>query len=146
MSERADGWVEVARFDDPMRADMTRDFLRDHDIPVRMRGNAGSTAVFNRFNTIVDIRLDVHERDLESAREALRALEIGPASEQPFRGQHPAASGDGAEAYIPPRKTMTALMLGVLMPIGAAHFYARHGAGGTILFAGVIGAVLGIFF
>lgn len=139
-----DAWIEIKRFDDPLRSEMVRDFLRDHGIQTRMRGNAGSTSVLNRFDTILDIRLDVPAALLEQAKEALVALEAGDSAEQPFRGRVPASPD--SEAYVPPRKPAAAMMLGFIVPIGAGHFYARHGAAGAILMAGVIAAFLGVMF
>jgi hypothetical protein len=133
--DAAEDWVEIRRFDDAIPAEMTRDFLRDHGLAVRMRGNVGGTALLNRFNTVMDIRLDVGRHDLESAREALQAMEAGDAVEQPFRGRSPKTKEEEA-AYVPPRKTAAAMILGFLLPIGSGHFYARHGAAGSILLAG----------
>ncbi len=140
-----DEWIEIKRFDDPLHSEMVRDFLRDHGVQTRMRGNAGSTSVLNRFNTILDIRLDVPVALLEQAKEALVALEAGHSTEQPFRGRMPA--DPEVDRYVPPRKPMAAMMLGIVVPIGGAgHFYARHGAAGAILMAGVIAAFLGVMF
>lgn len=136
-------WIELRRFDDPLEAQMVGDFLREHGIRVSVRGDAGATAVLNRFSTVVDIRLDVPRAEVDAAREALAALEVGDAVEQPFRGLAPADGSEGAR-YVAPRRAATAMMLGFLVPIGAAHFYARHGAAGGILLAGVIGAGLGM--
>ena len=144
LASEEDEWVEIKRFDDPLRAEMVRDFLRDHGVQTRMRGNAGSTSVLNRFNTILDIRLDVPMAAMEVAKETLLALDAGDATEQPFRGSMPAPPE--SETYIAPRKTAAAMMLGFIVPIGAGHFYARHGAGASILMAGVIAAFLGITF
>lgn len=142
--EHADdeGWVEIRRFDDPLQAEMVKDFLRDHGLRVSTRGNAGTTAVLNRFATVVDIRLDVPASQVDAAREALAAMDVGEATEQPFRGLQPAGRDD--EDYVPPRRASTAMMLGFVMPIGAGHFYARHGAAGGIFLAGIIGAGLGV--
>jgi hypothetical protein len=138
-----DEWIEIRRFDDPLEAEMVRNFLGDHGIRVSVRGNAGATAVLNRFSTVVDIRLDVPRDQVDEAREALDAMEIGDAVDQPFRGLAPAESSD-ATRYVQPRRAATAMMLGLVVPIGAAQFYAHHGAAGGILLAGVIGAGLGI--
>ena len=45
-----------------------------------------------------------------------------------------------------PRSAIGAAFLAVVVPIGGGHFYARHGAAGTILAAGIIGAALGMVF
>jgi hypothetical protein len=39
---------------------------------------------------------------------------------------------------------MAAALLALLVPIGAGHFYARHGAAGSVLCAGIAGALLGL--
>lgn len=135
-------WVEIRRFDDPLQAEMVKDFLRDHGVRVSTRGNAGTTAVLNRFATVVDIRIDVPESEVDAAREALSAMDVGSASEQPFRGLSPVDRE--AEDYAPPRRVATAMMLGFIVPIGAGHFYARHDAAGAILLSAIIGAGLGV--
>lgn len=135
-------WLEIKRYDDPLQAEMVSDFLREHDIAIRQRGNAGATSVLNRFSTIVDIRLDVPRDQFAQALETLEALEAGDSSEQPFRGRSPAAAE--FQRYVAPKKGTAAMMLGFMVPIGAAHFYAGHGAAGAILFAGVIGSFLGV--
>lgn len=139
-----DEWLEIKRFDDPLRADMERDFLRDHGIETRMRGNSGTTSVLNRFSTIVDIRMDVPRETFELAKETLEALDAGEATEQPFRGRVPASPE--SEKYVAPRKPAAAMMLGFIVPIGAGHFYARHGAAGAILLSGVLGSFFGFMF
>jgi Putative prokaryotic signal transducing protein len=145
MAVAGEDWTEIRRFDDPLQASMVKDFLEDHGVRVSVRGNAGATAVLNRFATVVDIRLDVPASEVEAAREALLAMDVGEASEQPFRGlRPPAPPGDDAAVYVAPRRAMTAMMLGFVVPIGSAHFYARHGAAGGILLAGIIGAGFGV--
>jgi hypothetical protein len=148
MAERADDseeWIEIRRFVDATAAEMTRDFLLDHDVPARLRGNTGVTSVLNRFTTVIDTRLDVKRGHLEDAREALHALEIGDSVEDPFRGRRPLAPADDAP-YVAPKKASAAMMLGFMLPIGAGHFYARHGAAGGILFAGILASILGSVF
>lgn len=145
LGEMDDEWVEIRRFVDATQAEMTRDFLRDHDIAARLRGNTAATSVLNRFDTVIDTRLDVRKEDLDAARDALIALEMGDAVvEEPFRGARPRDREEEGE-YIAPKKTAAAMMLGFLVPIGAAHFYARHGAAGGILIAGIVGSFLGAF-
>jgi hypothetical protein len=138
-----DDWVEVRRFDDPLRADMVRNFLREHGVTVASRGDPGVTAVLNRFTTVVDIRLDVPRAELEAAEEALAALEAEEV-DHPFRGGRRGKEEEPTEP--PPRKTAFAIFLAMLFPFGAGHFYARHGAAATILCAGIVGGVLGATF
>jgi hypothetical protein len=140
-----DEWVELRRFDDPLRADMVKNFLRAHGVHVGMRGDPGVTAVLNRFATIVDIRLDVRQSELVSAREALAAMEA-EGVDQPFRGGHRVETEEVAEDKEPaPRKTAFAIFLAMLFPIGAGHFYAGHTAAGTLLGAGIVAGGLGGF-
>jgi hypothetical protein len=66
----------------------------------------------------------------------------GRADMHPFRDAPP-------EPYEVPtarRKAPFAVILALLVPIGGGHFYARHGAAGTILAAGILGGFLGARF
>jgi hypothetical protein len=134
-------WVEVRRATTPVEADMVRNFLRDHGVPSAINGDSGGTRLVWQ-QTMMDIRIVVAPGDLENAREVLAAMTADTA-EHPFRGAPPVARED-EEPYVATRSMMAAPMLGVLVPIGAGHFYARHGAAGTILCAGVAGSFLGI--
>ena len=135
-------WVEVRRATTPVEADMVRNFLRDHGVPSAVNGDAGGTRLVWQ-QTMMDIRIVVAPKDLENAREVLTAMTADTA-EHPFRGAPPMARED-EEPYQQTRSMIAAPMLAVLVPIGAGHFYARHGAAGTILCAGVAGSVLGIW-
>lgn len=134
-------WVEVRRATTPVEADMVRDFLRDHGVPSAINGDAGGTRLVWQ-QTMMDIRIVVAPGDLENAREVIAAM-TADTTEHPFRGAPPVAIED-EEPFVPTRSMMAAPVLAVLVPIGAGHFYARHGAAGTILCAGVAGAFLGI--
>ena len=90
----------------------------------------------------MDIRIVVAPNNLDNAREVLAAMTADTA-EHPFRGAPPVAR-DEEEPYVVNRSMLAAPMLAALVPIGAGHFYARHGAAGTILCAGVVGSFLGI--
>ena len=76
-------WVLLRRYDDGLAAQIALDFLRDHGVPVGVRGNSGSTAVLNRFDTVLDVRLVVQQQHLELALEALEALEAPGACHEP---------------------------------------------------------------
>lgn len=134
-------WVEVRRATTPVEADMVRNFLRDHGVPSAINGDSGGTRLVWQ-QTMMDIRIVVAPSDLENAREVLTAM-TAHTTEHPFRGAPPVAR-DEEEPYVATRSMMAAPMLAALVPIGAGHFYARHGAAGTILCAGVAGAFLGI--
>lgn len=135
-------WVEVRRATTPVEADMVRDFLRDHGVPSAINGDSGGTRLVWQ-QTMMDIRIVVAPKDLENAREVLAAMTADTA-EHPFRGAPPVARDDD-EPLVEKRSMIAAPMLGVLVPIGAGHFYARHGAAGTILCAGIAGSFLGIW-
>jgi hypothetical protein len=137
---QADEWIEVRRFDDPLEAQMAKDFLVDHGIRVGIRGNSGATGLLNRFTTVLDIRLVVPREDLESASEALEALRSAPAAESPFRGPRPLELAE--ERLVRRRSPAAAAVLSVLLPFGAGHLYAQHGAAAAVFFAGTCGALV----
>lgn len=134
-------WVEVRRATTPVEADMVRNFLRDHGVPSAINGDSGGTRLVWQ-QTMMDIRIVVAPSDLENAREVLAAM-TADTIEHPFRGAPPLPR-DEEEPYVVERSMMAAPMLAFLVPIGAGHFYARHGAAGTILCAGIAGSFLGI--
>jgi hypothetical protein len=138
-ADEDDDWIEVRRFDDAIGATMIRDFLLDHDVRVAIRGNPQATRM-TWSQTTDNLRIVVPPADLEKAREALAAMSAGDT--HPFRGASPIVE-DNEEKFEKPRSGLGAAMLAVFVPIGAGHFYARHGAAGTILCIGMIGAVLG---
>jgi hypothetical protein len=138
--DEEDDWIEVRRFDDAIGATMIRDFLLDHDVRVAIRGNPQATRM-TWSQTTDNIRIVVPPADLEKAREALAAMSAGDA--HPFRGPSPVTEDEQEEKFEKPRSGLGAAMLAFFVPIGAGHFYARHGAAGTIFAIGMIGAVLG---
>ena len=141
-AEKDEGdWVEVRRATTPVEADMVRNFLRDHGVPSAINGDSGGTRLVWQ-QTMMDIRIVVAPGDLENAREVLAAM-TADTTEHPFRGAPPVVR-DEEEPYVAKRSMMAAPMLAVLVPIGAGHFYARHGAAGTLLCAGIAGSFLGI--
>ncbi|HEX4514646.1 MAG TPA: hypothetical protein VH054_13950 [Polyangiaceae bacterium] len=138
-----DDWVLLRRYDDGLAAQIALDFLRDHGVPVSVRGNSGSMAVLNRFDTVLDVRLVVRQRHLESALEALSALEtpgapieareeLLPISGHPYRDVQNALE-------IPQRYRRAAFALALMMPIGSGHFYAGENVAGVV-FASAIAA------
>lgn len=141
-------WVELRRFSDAIGAEMLHDFLVDHEVRSRVQGSTKGTRLpWSETSNV--IKVVVHPEDLEKAREAAAAMDEGLAVDQPFRGPSsgPKKGGDvEGEAYVQKRSALGAAFLGLLIPIGAAHFYARHGAAGTILCAGIVGSVLGMWF
>jgi hypothetical protein len=132
-------WVEIVRVHDQFEADVTAGFLRDHGVPVQTAGG-GSTAL--PMMGLTDMRILVPRADLERAGQVLEAMKRGAAEAHPFRDAPP----EPYEAPVAKRKSAFAMMLALLVPIGGGHFYARHGAAGTILAAGIIGGVVGARF
>lgn len=147
--EKEDEWIEVRRYNDPLEADMARDFLEQSGVKVLVRGNSGVTGVLNRFDTILDIRLTVPATKLDLAREALEAMQRPARNEEPFRGfghekgaRHEDADENG-DAPIPRKKSpFLAMGFGIMLPIGAGHMYAGHHAAGKTLAAAIIGMSL----
>jgi hypothetical protein len=136
-----DDWVEVRRFDDAIGVTMIRDFLLDHDVRAAIRGNPQATRM-TWSQTSDNLRIVVAPADLDKAREALAAMSAGDA--HPFRGpSQRLAEDEQEEKFEKARSGLGAAMLAFFVPIGAGHFYARHGAAGTIFAIGMIGAVLG---
>jgi Putative prokaryotic signal transducing protein len=143
-AEKKEGrWVELRRFNDPLEADMAKDFLESSGIPVLVRGNSGATGVLNRFDTILDIRLTVPASKLDLAGEALEAMQT-PAhdhSETPFRGPQSQAPQSGDDEPIARKKSpFLAMGFALMLPIGAGHLYADHRTAGFVLGSGIIGA------
>ncbi len=132
-------WVEIVRVHDRFQADVTAGFLRDHGVPVQTAGG-GSTAL--PMMGLTDLRILVPRADLERAGQVLEAMKRGAAEVHPFRDAPP----EPYEAPVARRKSLFAVMLAFLVPIGGGHFYARHGAAGTIFAAGIVGGVLGARF
>lgn len=135
-------WIEVRRASTPVEADMVRDFLDDHGVRSAINGDSGGTRLPWQ-QTMREIRIVVAPKDVDEAREVLAAM-VADTTEHPFRSLPPAATEDDERPYVAKRSVIAAMMLGVLIPIGAGHFYARHGAAGTILCIGVIGAFVGM--
>jgi Putative prokaryotic signal transducing protein len=137
-------WIELERFTDPIHAEMIRDFLSEHDVRVAIRGNPHATRM-TWSQTSEVLRVVVAPSDVEKAREALEAMTAE--GTHPFRGASPIDDdAEKAEQFVKPRSMIGAAVLAVIVPIGGGHFYARHGAAGTILCAGMVSAVLGMLF
>ncbi|MGH7283275.1 MAG: DUF2007 domain-containing protein [Polyangiaceae bacterium] len=149
MSARDEKWIEIRRYNDPVEADMARDFLKMHDVRVSIRGNSGATGVLNRFDTILDIRLVVPESEIDRAREALEAMQSPPPTSpsSAYRGLNP-GSREGArkipdEEKIPDKKSpFASIGFGLIFPIGAGHTYADHREAGKIFGLAILGSAL----
>jgi len=135
-------WVLLRRYDDGLAAQIALDFLRDHGVPVALRGNSGATAVLNRFDTVLDVRLVVRERHLPRALEALSALEAPGAPIEsreelaPVSG-HPYRDATEREAELQPRYRRAAFALALMLPIGSGHFYAGENVAGGVFAAAI---------
>jgi hypothetical protein len=134
MAEASD-WVELLRVHDRFQADITVRFLEDHGVRVQTSGGA-NTALPTL--GLTDVRILVAREDAERAAQALEAMRGGRPDEHPFRDAPP----EPYEAPVARKKAPFAVMLAVLVPIGGGHFYARHGAAGTVLAAGILGGFL----
>lgn len=140
-------WVEVRRLPAPTDSEMISDFLRDHGIRVRVDGAINTATRLPWEMAANDSRVMVHPSDVEHAKEVLLAMEAGDAVDQPFRGPDVTKKKDDEdEKFVAKRSVLGAAFLAFIVPIGAGHFYARHGAAGTILCAGIVGSVLGMLF
>src|SRR3954467_10280725 len=140
--DKDEEWVEVRRFADRIGAEMIRDFLADHDVRVAIHGNPQAPRMAWSQTSDV-IRIVVARADLEKAKKALEAMTAGET--HPFRGPAPPREDDADERLDKlekPRSALAAAALAMIVPIGAGHFYARHGAAGTILCAGMLGSFL----
>jgi hypothetical protein len=151
---RADSWVVVRHYDDGLAAHIALDFLRDHGVPVAVRGNSGTTAILNRFDTALDVRLVVRPKHLAAALEALSALEspgnpieardellppfAGSGADAPTGG-HPYRDMIAAEPEARTRYRRAAFALAFMLPIGSGHFYAGENVAGAVLAAAIAG-------
>jgi len=129
-------WVEILRVHDRFESDVTVGFLRDHGVPVQTSGGANTALPMMG---LTDLRILVPRADVERAEQVLTAMKRGQPEGHPFRDAPP----ESYEAPVARRKGPFAIMLALLVPIGGGHFYARHGAAGTILAAGIIGGFVG---
>ena len=150
MPSKDDEWVVLRRYDDGMAAQIAVDFLRDHGVSVGLRGNSGATSVLNRFDTVLDVRIVVRQKDLTDAQEALRALEAPPASsrvgeehpeEEARSSGHPYRAVRAAQEETMPRYRRAAFALALLVPIGSGHFYARETHAGVTYLSGILGGI-----
>ncbi len=136
-------WVVVRRYDDGLTAQIALDFLRDHGVPVALRGNSGATAVLNRFDTVLDVRLVVQTEHLARALETLTALESPgtpiESREELCVGGHPYRDNETQPDRMP-RYKRAAFALALMLPIGSGHFYAGETIVGSV-FAGAITAL-----
>src|SRR4051812_12774819 len=128
--DTGEDWIEVRRVTDAIAAEMVRDFLLEHDVRVGIRGNPQATTM-TWSQTSQVIRIVVAPSDVQKAEEALAAM-TSSGSTHPFRGsstiEDAESESETADRFVKPRTPLAAAFLALIVPIGAGHFYARHGA------------------
>jgi hypothetical protein len=132
-----DEWVLALQSHDAVEHEMALRFLADHEIEVQASG--GASRAFPSIG-LTDLRILVAKRDAARAKDILRAMARGKASDQPFRD---GVSGEPYEKPVERRKWPFAMVLAIVVPVGGGHFYARHGAAGVIFAMGIVGSVVG---
>jgi hypothetical protein len=132
-------WVEIARVHDRFEAEITARFLDDHAVPVRTAGGANWALPMIG---LTDMRILVPRTFADRAHQVLSAMRGGHAERHPFRDEPP----EPYEAPRATRKAPLAMMLALLVPIGAGHFYARHTGAGAMLAGGILGGLVGAYF
>jgi hypothetical protein len=149
MPHQAD-WTTLVRFDDPVEAEVTLNFLVDHGVRAALEGPIGSTSPLDRLSAVVAIRLVVPPSEVDRAHEVLEAMNTpnaeavneppaGPhenAAAAPYRGGAP---GDIEEESSRRRRYRVGpLVLAFLPSFGAGHFYARHNRSGLLFGASIL--------
>lgn len=146
MADRDEDEVEIKRYDNALAAEMALDFLREHDVPARLKGT-GTSNVLDRFTLVVDLRLMVRRRDHEAALEAMEAYELDDSqadefaqrqfdddadrSEHAYRARRANAQDEGAARQDVRYKR--AAIVGIAW-FGGAHLNARQSVLGWFLF------------
>jgi hypothetical protein len=133
-----DDWVEVVRVHDRFEADIMVGLLDDHGVPVRTSGGANTALPMIG---LTDVRILVPRDCVGRAELVLSAMRGGQAERHPFRDGPP----EPYEAPRAARRAPFAVMLALLVPFGAGHFYARHTSAGAVIAAGVIGGFVGAY-
>lgn len=146
--------VVLRRYNNAFDAEMALHFLREHDIKARLRGTGGTT-LLDRFTTVTDLCLMVHERDAKVARDALAAMDM-PADpsdprfsqheddldaahdehdESPYRASRAVkeAANAAQEGRSRDRRSRIGAIAGVCIP-GGGHIYARQPWTGLVFF------------
>lgn len=146
----ADDFVIIARYSDPIRAQMAVDVLRHEGIVATAPGVNHSGVLGAAGGILLDIALSVPAADATRAAELLEALEDGgelvdddaPAelrySEEepaPPGGVGPYRGGRGELSTEAGKKPMVAAFAGMFLTFGAGHFYAGEKAAGALLAA-----------
>jgi len=142
MPERAE-WIVVRHYDDGLTAQIALDFLRDHGVPVAIRGNSGATAILNRFDSAIDVRLVVRQKHLARALEALTALESPGTPIEAREELMPVSGHPYRDVQVEPERRQryrrAAFALAFMLPIGSGHFYAGENVAGAVLAAAIAG-------
>jgi TM2 domain-containing membrane protein YozV len=158
-NERAgdgDRFVTIRRVSSGLEADRLRVLLEDEGIVATTQGAGHSALTGGLMDPILELRLQVPERDAERALEILEALEepeepavAPPGEDDELRGDGPFRSGAITEARSP-RKPNVALAAALIVPMfigvfGAGHFYARRPGRGIALLATAWLAIVAAF-
>jgi TM2 domain-containing membrane protein YozV len=139
-------FVTIRRVSSGFEADRVRALLEDAGIVATTQGAGHSALTGGLMDPMLDLRVQVPERDAERAIELLEALEDPdePAVEPPdeddeLHGDGPFRSGAISETRST-RKPNVALAAALIVPMfigvfGAGHFYARRPGRGIALLA-----------
>lgn len=143
--EPPDERVELLRTTDPVRAGLVRGVLEHARIPVSTPG-LEVNGVMPHLRNAIDIVVRVRRRDLEAARRLVAEMEREveeepvPAENAPYREaakRRPVAPS--------PRLKRVAAAVTFLFP-GGGHFYVQRYAGGALVVAGYVLALVAIGF
>jgi hypothetical protein len=142
--------VVLRRYDNALEAEMALEFVREHGVRARLQGS-GTSAMLDRFTTVVDLRLVVPFDQRTAGQRALDAMEMDEddvaASAQgrehrdpegaPYRDRGASSSAESEDAR--DVRYRRGVIVGLVFP-GGAHLYARQHTLGWLLFAAVVGA------
>ncbi|NOY92942.1 MAG: hypothetical protein GXP55_17295 [Deltaproteobacteria bacterium] len=154
----ADPFVTVARYVDPILAQMAVDVLRQEGIVATATGVGHSGVLGAAGSMLLQIPVQVRESEALQAMELLEALEEGgevvdedapeelrmPStkdSERAIPGEGPYRERRGEPAESAPRKATVGISVALFLTLGAGHFYARERAAALLLALAEAGAV-----
>jgi len=145
----ADDFVTVARYADPISAQMAVDVLRQEGIVATAPGVGHSGVLGAAGSVMLQIVVQVRQSDALAATELLEALEEGGEvvdEDAPEELRAPrvedthASSGEGpyrdTEGELPlsaDRKSSVGISVALFLTFGAGHFYAREKAAAVLL-------------
>jgi hypothetical protein len=146
----ADPFVTVARYVDPILAQMAVDVLRQEGIVATATGVGHSGVLGAAGSMLLQIPVQVRESEALRAMELLEALEEGgevvdeDAPEElrapragdaghASSGEGPYRDTEGELAPNAPLKSSVGISVGLFLTLGAGHFYAREKTAGVLL-------------